>query len=287
MFGSAILDVAIGLTFLYFLMSMIVSHINEVLAGFLAWRSKDLDAAVRRMLGDPDLINKVLDHPMIESLAGGSGRKPSYIPPNTFALAVLDAISPPDGQPSALDQMRQVVAQQVPTSKASQALVTIIDKANGDIEKARTGVSDWFNQSMDRLSGEYKRKIQYLTLLVSLIITLIMGADTLALAGTLYKEPTLRSAVTGAATAFPTTPTTSTSPTNLTEQSASVQKVIGEIGKINLPLGWSDLPTDFMGWFRKVIGLLATTLALSLGAPFWFDMLKKISNVRMTGPKPS
>ena len=27
-------------------------------------------------------------------------------------------------------------------------------------------------------------------------------------------------------------------------------------------------------------GLLLTTLALSLGAPFWFDLLQKVANIR-------
>jgi hypothetical protein len=257
MFGSSIFDVAIGLTFLYFLMSMIVSHINEVISGIMGWRAKDLDAAVRRMLADPDLANKVLSHPMIESLASKAGGKPSYIPPNTFALAVFDAILPPSDQPSALYQMRQVVVKSVPTNKASQALVTIIDGANGNIDKARAGVSDWFNTSMDRLSGEYKRRMQYLTLILSLTVTLLMGADTLGLAETLYKEPTLRSAVTGAAATLSTS-TTTTSQTSITGQGAAVQQIIGEIDKISLPLGWGALPTDAIGWFKKVLGLLTT-----------------------------
>ena len=38
--------------------------------------------------------------------------------------------------------------------------------------------------------------------------------------------------------------------------------------------------------FSKITGLLATILAIMMGAPFWFDLLNKISNMRSTGAKP-
>jgi hypothetical protein len=62
-----------------------------------------------------------------------------------------------------------------------------------------------------------------------------------------------------------------------------------------LPLGWGDETFPTWDWqtfapyifvFLKLIGILATTLALSLGAPFWFDLLQKVANIRGTGPKP-
>ena len=37
----------------------------------------------------------------------------------------------------------------------------------------------------------------------------------------------------------------------------------------------------------KLTGLAITAFAISLGAPFWFDMLSKIMNVRGTGAKPA
>jgi hypothetical protein len=59
------------------------------------------------------------------------------------------------------------------------------------------------------------------------------------------------------------------------------------------PLGWTNetFPNVAL-WpvagflFFKLIGIGATALALSLGAPFWFDLLQKIMNIRGTGPKP-
>lgn len=38
--------------------------------------------------------------------------------------------------------------------------------------------------------------------------------------------------------------------------------------------------------FVQVVGWLLTIMALSLGAPFWFDVMKKFVNIRNTGIKP-
>jgi hypothetical protein len=55
-----------------------------------------------------------------------------------------------------------------------------------------------------------------------------------------------------------------------------------------LPIGWnfgsSDASVTF--WLAKLAGLAITAVALSLGAPFWFDLLSKFMKIRGTGDKP-
>jgi hypothetical protein len=59
------------------------------------------------------------------------------------------------------------------------------------------------------------------------------------------------------------------------------------VNEFGLPLGWSHdtSPHNFF-WegLGKVLGLLVTAFALTLGAPFWFDLLGKVSNLRGSGP---
>jgi hypothetical protein len=40
-------------------------------------------------------------------------------------------------------------------------------------------------------------------------------------------------------------------------------------------------------WAYKVLGLLLTALAASLGAPFWFGLLQQLNAARSSGPKPA
>src|SRR4051812_33709511 len=108
MFGSAILDVAAGLIFIYFVMSIVCTQINEMLSSVFMWRAQDLEKGIRAMLehapieGRTRLDKDLLAHPLITAL----GKKPSYIPSRTFALALLDNFAPEAGQPKTFDALR-------------------------------------------------------------------------------------------------------------------------------------------------------------------------------------
>src|SRR6516165_9901959 len=74
MFGSVVLEVAIGLAYLYLLLSVICSALNEGLAGLLALRAKTLAAALRNLLDD-STVDALYAHPLIQGLSG-AGRPP-------------------------------------------------------------------------------------------------------------------------------------------------------------------------------------------------------------------
>ena len=46
------------------------------------------------------------------------------------------------------------------------------------------------------------------------------------------------------------------------------------------------VPREFWDWLRKVAGWLLTAFAVSLGAPFWFDLLNRFINLRVSGKAP-
>lgn len=288
MFGSTIIDVAIGLIFIFFLLSVIASHINELISGWMNWRAKDLEQGVRHLLCDPDLANKVWNHPLVRGVSGKAGLAPAYIPSNTFALAVFDALLPGGNDATALESVR-AKAMELPENTSRQALVSIIDAANGDAVKARSNVENWFNSAMERVSAEFKRRMQILTLVVSAIVTLIFGADTIAIANSLYQEPSLRAAVAGVAANQGNTGLISPA-TNITAgaaQNTNLQVTIQTLQQQTLPLGWNKLPQNGPDWIYKIIGLVLTSLAVSLGAPFWYQLLKALSSARSSvGPSP-
>jgi hypothetical protein len=68
---------------------------------------------------------------------------------------------------------------------------------------------------------------------------------------------------------------------------ATVETIMGQINALGIPIGWSTLPRDPVGWALKGLGLLISTAAIAQGAPFWFDLLGKLINVRMAGKKPA
>src|SRR3989442_6673446 len=129
MLGSDILDIAIGLIFVYLLLSLICSAINELIEGLLKARAANLERGIRELLADPEgtgLVKAIYDHPLICGLFKGtydpgkakkrmwtSTNLPSYLPPRNFALALMDAVLPatsttPSGASSSLTAALEV-----------------------------------------------------------------------------------------------------------------------------------------------------------------------------------
>ncbi|HKE57267.1 MAG TPA: hypothetical protein VKB46_11210, partial [Pyrinomonadaceae bacterium] len=118
MFGSNILDVAIGIIFLYILISIICSAIRESIEARLKTRAAYLEHGIRELLNDREgkgLVTHFFNHPLIYGLfsgdykPGGSAKRPgmfasggnlpSYIPAENFACALMDmAARGPDAE---------------------------------------------------------------------------------------------------------------------------------------------------------------------------------------------
>jgi hypothetical protein len=189
------------------------------------------------------------------------------------------------------------------------------------VTQARVHLETWFNDAMDRLSGTYKRKTQFVAFLIGFFLAVFLNVDTINIAARLWREPTLRQAIIAQAQAYtPPATTQAASPVQ------SIPQLQQQMLALNIPFGWTttvtvasghtcsiwpfgrgtiwgisgqndlgapickqlnDVPTDPYGWVIKVIGMLITGLAAAQGAPFWFDVLKKMVNVRSSGPNPA
>ena len=141
----------------------------------------------------------------------------------------------------------------------------------------------WFKESMGRLTGRYTRYAQTAIVVASTLVTIGFNVDTLLL----IKSFSLNPARTQAAVALAN---------NLTQKSSdageAVSKLMPAFEKLDLPLGWPDAawaPTNTGVEYvlAKILGWLLTISAVSLGAPFWFDVLGRFTNIRQAGPKPA
>ena len=112
MFGSALLDVAIGMVFVFLLLSLICSAFNELLETRLKNRARDLEKGIKGLLGaNTGLVDKLYNHGLIFSLFRGTYAEasknktlPSYIPSMNFANAVAGLLGPAGGNiPTATD----------------------------------------------------------------------------------------------------------------------------------------------------------------------------------------
>ena len=182
------------------------------------------------------------------------------------------------------------------TTKREMALVPE-ELRNGDyaVEKLRANLESWFNNGMDRFAGWYKRWTVQVSLIVAAVVVISVNADTLMLANKLARDSALRAGIVTAADS-----TTQAMAGDFNKVQAARKELLVESEKLNLPLGWIDpqvdgkvdpfaverFPNSFGGWLWKALGLLVSVLAVSLGAPFWFDTLSSFMNLRGAGKVP-
>jgi hypothetical protein len=332
--GSPIIDIAIGVSFVFFLLSLIASAVSEFFAGVFNLRGKILLKGIKGMVGNAELAEKVFSHPlvrtnMMKKPKGGAAaapapkpgaqkpaplsrlltwlrnleRKPAYVSASNFSHALL-AIAKDNPKRTTLSEPGQPSSDQLWEQLEALGVRGLRHEAESDLGK----VEKWFDDSMDRVSGWYKRRSQYLTIVVAIAVACALNANAIRIIERLDQEPSTRAAVVSAAehavaggTTKEETKAEEEKKTKAEEEGKETPPAVSEIQHagehfasatkeltaLNLPLFWSKANSlHSIAWWKTGLGLLFTVIAISLGAPFWFDALGKLSNLRMAGKKP-
>ncbi len=320
--NNPILEVAIGLSFIYLLLALMCTTANEMIAGWMNTRAKTLEQGIARMLGDPALKAKLYQHPLIRSLAKSDKDKPSYIPSDKFALALMDLVTGPGR--AADDETALKAGAKATGGHFAEVMEAVLHDGHPERVQAQKKIEAWFDASMDRVSGWYKRKSYISTLLLAALITLLMNADTIQITKRLWVDPSLRASLVEQAKSRvqreETLPTVeysdpdnpdSGTPIKVEEHPISQQERAlleelmgwtadwGERDRIsnggsngtsnaNSGPGWRTVYFQWVGWLLKehLLGWILSGLAISLGAPFWFDTLNRFMRVRNAGVSP-
>jgi len=450
---GAIVEVAIGLIFVWIVLSLTIIQIQEWISTRLDKRARDMEEAIHEMLANPNLKAQFYDHPVIRGLTAKKRKEPSripawlyrypilrgftkeirklpsYIPSQQFALALFDItmtagtessliqqgllkirddlqndrkISPqeaviqelniliefarsaaateagtaftkrtlaalkkkaeefalkypdlrpvidvaleeaskrkddiddllknkdaPRGSDAFTSLRRGIAALSVISPEVNQtlnALLLNIEEYTGEKEsklaKARENVEQWFNDSMDRVSGVFKRYSQTMALVIGFIIALLLNVDSIDLTLYLWREPTVRQVLAENAASFQL-------PEDQlgTNPEEALREFREQFTGLSLPVGWginrsqgSALSDENCKLFPeigqafgvpvvgtpfcfvppqssnqnnlalKLAGIFITALAARQGAPFWFDILKRVVNLRSTGANPA
>ncbi|GEM_PF-6253171 len=219
MFDWGILDLAIGLSFTYLILSLICTTVVEAWASARGLRPRNLQRAIHLILGAPPASKKTgkpasglaarfYAHPLIKALAP-EGRHPSYIAPATFTRVVREMIRDdvaalnPDKAPPADATLSVLLERWNPPNekdgKQVQSALTAVLRGAKDPAEEEQRMQDWFNATMERSTGWYKRDSQLHSAVIALLLTVLVNADTLQMAERLWTNPTLRAAVLEAA----------------------------------------------------------------------------------------
>jgi hypothetical protein len=285
MSSSQVLEVAVGLIFVYLVLSTACSGIKEVIARLMDMRAKTLEGAIRNMLADPNdtITSKILQNHIIAGTVP-SGEKPPYISSRNFALALFDFIAPTQPGQSISFADLKAGASKLP-APVQKAVIGLIGSAQGDVDTARERVEHWYDDAMDRVSGAYKRRAQIYIAVLGLVLCSALNADTLMIARELWGDQALRTAIVTQA-----------------QESVAKAQVSGACNDALKcatdsiraaevpPIGWASdgvrKKPEGWEWLWKILGILISSVAVAMGAPFWFSLLNKVVNVRLTGSPP-
>jgi len=448
-----IAEVAIGIIFVWIVLSLTIIQIQEWISTRLDKRARNMEDAIHEMLANPNLKAQFYDHPVIRSLTARKRKEPSriptwfyrypilrgftkekrkipsYIPSQQFSLALFDiaitagtessliqqgllkirddlhrdakipvdqavivelnllsdlarsaaateagtaftnntlallkkraedfALKYPDLSPlieAALEEARNrkadidellkhkeapkgddaftslrrgVAALSVISPEVNQTLNALflnIDEyvtgTESKLAKARKSVEKWFDDSMDRVSGVFKRYSQAMALLIGFLVALILNVDSINLTLYLWREPSVREILAQNASQFQLPEGEMQS-----NPEQALRDFRDQFSGLSLPVGWvindstgsalSDIncqlfPSTQQAFgipvigtskcvappqsnnqtniLLKLAGIFITALAARQGAPFWFDILKRVVNLRGTGANPS
>jgi hypothetical protein len=286
MLGMQTLDVAIGLIFVYLVMSLVCTALREFGASMTNARSRNLEDGIGALL--TTLAPAFYGHALIQSL-NENGKKPSYIPARTFAMALLDVVAPASGHgPATADELREAIAK-IENERVRTSLLVLLNDANGDLVKLQHNIEGWFENAMERVSAWYKRRTQWILVALAALIAFGANVDTIRITNALSHDKATRDALVAQAQAY-----AQSHPNGLQDPDGAPKQVAADVRAIQalgVPIGWSQAPAaapmDAGDYGRKLIGLLLSTFAISLGAPFWFDTLNKIMTIRAAGDTPN
>lgn len=367
MLNSSILDIVIGLIFIYLLYSLLATIIQEIIASQFAFRAKILERAVFRMLEDENkfaskfrsvwylfkktgnggaknsITYEYYKHPLILFLGESDCRgKPAYINKETFSKVIVDLLRGKDVAPG--DDIKLLIQKSLDSQSTNWGNSRISDQtlsylksiwadANGDVGKFKHHLESWFEETMDRASTWYKKHIQFVLFFIGLAISIAFNVDTLKIIERLEKDPKLREQLVQQANAFQEAHPDLDK--KLLIQQAENNKFLAQKNKIqvndslrnkelgdslqlanylalkskrdelldqastlirndinsvhhSLGLGWEAYDSSsFLNIFYSLTGWMVSALALSLGAPFWFDLLNRLMKLRGSVATPT
>lgn len=289
------LDIWISLVGIFAMLALLCTSLTEMVESWRKHRAVLVHDTLALMLGDgsggqPALLKTFYEHPAINPLYGGPyappgvralttrpTRLPSYIPARSFALAALDmaaAGGPPSQLPgpttgSLAGRARTFGAYLGPSMLSSQ-LRLLLDTAGDDDARVLDGLAVWYDAAMDRLSGRYKRRTLGIGFLCGLAIAVVLNVNPLAIANDLRQSE-------ARAAQLSEQVRTQVQAGQMTWQQANTA-----LSRLDIPIGWGASALSDVGVPGMLLGWLVAGFAAMLGAPFWFDVLNKLTIVRAT-----
>jgi len=283
---SQALEVVIGLMFIYYVLGSIVSLITQWINEAFETRGASLEKHLLKIVGDKQ-VGDFLKLPQMEALrpirykgwlsvftAATEPKKVEKIPVSTLVDSYFDFAGLTAKEVNA-DNIKDVISV-FPDTEAKQALLTWIDQGVTNLEELRKRTTTYFAGVMEQAAATFRANARSFVIVLSIVLTLLLGTDSIQMARTLWTNSGLRALAAAQAEIV-----VQQGGTN-----ASVDDLINQLSELNIiRIGWwqTELPTSNSApsdwvWFvvLKAVGLSLTVAAVSQGSSFWYDLLKKV-----------
>jgi hypothetical protein len=282
-----VFEVAIGLILVYYVLGAAVSTITQIVNESLQTRGAALQKYLQQAAGDKalDLTNL----PQIKALrpiryanwwsvfgAGTEEKKVERIPVSTLVDAFFDVSGLTCKQNLNPDELTALI-NTLPDSEAKKALLQWVQQGVTDLNDLRVRASDYFTGIMNQAALAFRARARSFVIVLSLLITLLFGTDSIQLAKDLWNDAGLRALANQQAGLL----------ASQTGATAPAINPVAELGQFSLHMGWWQTasqtagPTSPLDWLSfmllKFAGLGITAVAVSQGSSFWYDLLKKLT----------
>ncbi|KHG39429.1 MAG: hypothetical protein HEQ20_22255 [Aphanizomenon flos-aquae KM1D3_PB] len=155
----------------------------------------------------------------------------------------------------------------------------------------RREIENSFDSSMERAGGVYKRNAKGVAIIIGITLAITTNADTFHIINRLSKDSLLREIIINQAVKV--APQES-NPSDINK--IDPNEILKEV---ELPIGWTSANVQqqinstkyrvnglpVFSVLSMIAGWFVSGIAIAMGAPFWFDLLGKVMNVKNAGKK--
>ncbi len=289
---SQALEVVIGLIFIYYVLGSIVSLITQWINESLETRGKSLEKHLKKIVGDSH-VGDFVKLPQLQALRPirykhwysfiSSATEPKMIekiPVATLVDSYFDFVGLTASKEITGEGLKDLI-NAFPDSEGKRAIAKWVAQGVTDLEELRKRTTAYFGGLMDQASATFRSNARSFVIVLSILLTVFLGTDSIQLAQTLWTNAGVRALAVAQA-----------------EMAVQMQQADGSAPDINIDdliqqlidldivkIGWwqTDLPpagSDVNTWATfivlKIVGLGLTAMAVSQGSSFWYDLLKKI-----------
>jgi hypothetical protein len=251
-----------------------------------------------------DVFSRVVMELLTTTSKQGASAAPESISLSTMVETVkqVQDLSP---------ELKKLMEHLFPGLEQIDAISTEIENIQNRLKNYQENIEKWFDRNMENASGWYRENALNIAFVIGLVLAVVFNVDTINITDRLWREPTIRQALVAQADTY-----------ELEEGTANITEVPGYFDSLAMPIGWASVPAsdpsvcigfvtftpdaeiafragneckvlvnvpavnNIMGWVLKLLGFVISAFAARQGAPFWFDLLKKLVSLRSaTQPK--